>query len=339
MNITYLYRQPGTGHSIEALFDSIQRETEQQTGVFAGRICVPNSSRGLGHVWKNLRFLWSQTAHVFHITGDVHYAVLALPASRTVLTIHDCSTLKNNQNRPVRYALFWLLWYYLPIRRASVVTAISEKTRQELLHYVGNVARKVVVVPNGYAPAFTYQPAAFRGGHPVLLQLGTAPNKNLTRLVAALTGIPCTLLLVGPLSDTLRDELRTHRITYRQYENLNQAGVIQLYLACDMVTFVSTYEGFGMPVLEANAVGRVVLTSVIPPLCDLFAGAAHFVEPTSISAIRAGILTLIHDADYRQSLIDAGRKNAQRYTVQRAAMAYNALYQQVAETYPTPEFA
>ena len=334
MRILYVFRSPGTGHSIEELFGSIRRAMSQQPGVQSDSIQLPYVSQSWWCVWQNLRYLRGLEADVFHITGDVHYAALALPGSRTVLTIHDCSLLKKNRRRPVRFALFWLFWYYLPIRWASQVTVVSEKTRQELIHYVGRIARKAVVVPNGYDPAFTYQPAAFRDHYPILLQMGAAPHKNLPRLLAAIEGIPCLLIIVGPLTDDILQALTNRQIDYRQYVNLSRAEVIRLYKACDMVTFVSTYEGFGMPVLEANAVGRVVLTSDIEPLRELAAKAAHVVDPTSITAIRQGILRLILDDAYRQSLIDAGRMNAQHYTATQTADQYAALYQEWAENTP-----
>lgn len=334
MNITYLYRHPGTGHSIEALFGSVQREVEQQSDSTTRQVCLPYISRGLWSVWQNLRFLRGLTADIFHITGDVHYAALALPASRTVLTIHDCSTLQKNTTRPLRYALFWLLWYYLPIRRAGTVTVISEKTRQELISYLGRAARKAVVVPNGYDPAFTYQPAALRNRTPVLLQVGTAPNKNVLRLLQALEGIPCTLLLVGPLTGTLLNHLQKHRISYRQFEKLDQAQLIQLYTRCDIVTFISTYEGFGMPVLEANAVGRVVISANLSPMTDVAPGAAHFVDPADTALIRTGILKLLHDPPYRQQLIDVGKVNAQRFTIAEVTAQYLTLYQKIADLKP-----
>ena len=337
MQITYLFRHPGTGHSIEGLFASLQQEVDQRSGLFTNRVYLPKISRGLWSVWLNLRFLRSLTADVFHISGDIHYAALVLPAAHTVLTIHDCSTLETNRKRPLRFALFWLLWYYLPVRWAGVVTVVSEKTRQELIHYLGKVAQKVIVVPNGYDPGFDYCPTTCQRHPPVLLQMGTAPNKNLSRLLAALEGIDCTLVLVGPLTKSLSNQLQIFRITYQQYENLNQAEVRQLYLACDIVTFVSTYEGFGMPVLEANAVGRVVITSAIAPMNDLFAGTAHFVEPTSIDAIRAGILRLINDELYRQTLIEAGRLNAQYYTVRQSADQYVSLYHKMSLLQPASE--
>ena len=337
MTITYLIRSPGTGHSIEALFDSVQREVDRQPGIRTNRVCLPHISRGLRSVWQNLRFVRTLKSDIFHITGDVHYAALVLPGSRTMLTIHDCSTLIKNERRPIRFALFWLFWYYLPIRRASVVTAVSEKTRRELIGYVGHIAQKVVVVSNGYDSAFTHQPASFRASRPGLLQVGTAPNKNLLRLITALNGIPCTLLLVGPLSDTIRAALREQSIDCQHYENLSQAEVIQLYTDCDIVTFVSTYEGFGMPVLEANATGRAVITSINSPMYDLAPGSAHFVDPMDTVSIRQGILRLITDTDYRQELVKAGLLSAQRYTAAITASHYRALYQQMAPVQPIPQ--
>lgn len=360
MTITYLFRSPGTGHSIEELFGGIRREMARQPARRTDAVHLPCVSRGLRSVWQNLRFVARQSwPGLIHVTGDVHYAALALPASRTVLTIHDCITLEKARGRPVRYALFWLLWFYLPIRRAAVVTTVSEKTRQDLLQYVGKIAEKVAVVPNGYDPAFVARPfvarpiqagpglaelrsfshegsGQSRPGHegPVLLQIGTAPHKNLSRLAEALDGIACTLVIVGPLTEAAIADLTKRRIAYRNYVNLSRAEISQLYADCDMVTFVSLYEGFGMPILEANTVGRAVITSDRSPMRDVAGGAAHLVDPANVMDIRQGILRLIQDDLYRQRLIDAGYRNAQRYTMPMVTAQYAALYDRLAHNEP-----
>lgn len=327
MTVIYVVRSPGTGHSIEALFDSIQREVEQQ-GIPTNRIQLPRISQGLRSVWQNLRFVKRLSADIFHITGDVHYVTLALPASRTILTIHDCSLLETNRNRPLRYAFFWLLWYYLPIKRAAIVTVVSEKTRYDLVRYVGRAARNVQVIPNSYDPLFTYQPRPFYHEQPVLLQVGTAPNKNLSRLLAAIEGIRCTLVIIGPLAKSTLADLQKKRINYRNYVNVSRSDVVQCYVNCDIVTFVSTYEGFGLPIVEANAVGRAVITSNNSPMSEVANGAAHVVDPTDIAAIRQGILTLIQDATYRETLVQRGLQNARNYTVKTAVARYETLYRQ-----------
>ena len=81
MTITYLVRSPGTGHSIEALFGSIQQEIDQQPGIRTSRVYLPRISRGWRSVWQNLRFVRTLKSDIFHITGDVHYTALALPRS------------------------------------------------------------------------------------------------------------------------------------------------------------------------------------------------------------------------------------------------------------------
>ncbi|GAB2596286.1 glycosyltransferase family 4 protein [Spirosoma areae] len=332
--ITYVFRSPGTGHSIDELFGSIEHEMRQKSGMSTRIVRLPHISRGVRSLWQNLQVVRKLRADVFHVTGDVHYAALALPASHTVLTIHDCFLLQKNRRNPLRYALFWLVWYYLPIRRAALVTAVSEKTRLELIRYLGRTAHKVQVVPNGYAPCFTHQPRAVCTTPPSLLQIGTAPHKNLFRLMAAIDGIPCTLVIVGTLTETIRRDLHLRKIAYRHYVNISRADMVTRYGEADIVTFVSTYEGFGMPIPEANATGRAVLTSNQSPMREVAGEAACFVDPNDVTSIRNGILRLIQDDTYRQKLIDAGLNNARQYTVARTAALYANLYQQLAPSYP-----
>ncbi|QJD77445.1 glycosyltransferase family 4 protein [Spirosoma rhododendri] len=330
MRITYLFRSPGTGYSIETLFGTIRQAVGQQTGTGPDSVYLPRVSRSLRDVWHNLRFIRRQRFQgIVHITGDVQYAALALPASRTVLTIHDCIPLERFRHRPLRYALFWLIWYYLPIRRARVVTTISEKTRQDLLRYVGRVAEKVIVVPNAVDPAFLAQPADFNTINPIILQVGTASHKNIPRLLDALTGIPCTLRLVGPLTPDLRKRLQQNAIHYESYQNLDSTSILKIYTESDLVTFTSTYEGFGMPIVEANAVGRAVLTSAISPLRDVAGDAAHLVDPADTEAIQQGVSRLINDTAYRQQLIDAGYRNARRFSPEMIAVHYLTQYQRL----------
>ncbi len=340
MTVTYLFRSPGTGHSIEALFGCIRREVSQQSDVTTTEIRLPHVSRSLRDVWRNIRFVRRQTiGDVVHITGDAHYTAMALPGSRTVLTIHDCITLERNQTRPIRYALFWLLWFYWPICRAAIVTTPSEKTRQELIRHMGRVAEKAVVVPNSVDSSFTFQPQSFDHNRPVLLQVGTASHKNLARVIEAIEHINCTLIIIGPLTAEVVADLQKRRITYQNHVNLGGAEMIKAYMTCDMVMFVSTFEGFGMPILEANAVGRAVITSDMAPMRDVAGKAAHLVNPADVVAIRRGIQRVIQDEVYRQQLIDAGRQNAQRYRVANVATYYSTLYQRLTPNQVSTELA
>ena len=69
--------------------------------------------------------------------------------------------------------------------------------------------------------------------------------------------------------------------------------VVALYQSCDAVCFVSTYEGFGLPILKAQAVGRPVLTSDISPLREVAGEGALKVDPLDVAAIRSGLTRLI----------------------------------------------
>jgi glycosyltransferase involved in cell wall biosynthesis len=169
-------------------------------------------------------------------------------------------------------------------------------------------------------------PKTFNKQEPVILQIGTKPNKNVTRLVQALKGISCRLEIVGEVSESLRSELEACQVRYNDSKNLTNEQVLEKYQSCDILSFVSTYEGFGMPIVEANATGRVVVTSNILSMPEVAGDAAHLVDPFDVSSIRAGILKVIEDDHYREKLIANGFKNRQRFDVNEIAQQFTSVY-------------
>lgn len=332
VRLLYLFRKRNSGFSIEGLFAYLSEYVGSQHPYAIERVYLPHMTLRPRNLWANLRMARQQRADVYHITGDVHYLMLALPPARTVLTIHDCISLERQvaAGNWVQYRLLWLLFYYLPMRRATYITTVSEKSKQELARYVGpRLAGKVRVVPNYVNPRFKPATGTFNEACPTILQVGTNSHKNLPRLIDALTGISCTLVIVGRLSVEQQAHLVNANIKYVLKEQLTDEEMVSEYERCDMVAFVSTYEGFGLPILEANAVGRPILTADISPLREIAGEAACLANPYSVASIRAGLYRIITDAVCRKQLIQTGYSNVDRYSMKQVAAQYKAIYQEI----------
>lgn len=98
-----------------------------------------------------------------------------------------------------------------------------------------------------------------------------------------------------------------------------------------MVAFASTFEGFGMPIIEANITGRVVVTSNTSSMPEVAANAAEFVNPLDVEDIRRGFLKVINEDAYREQLIENGFTNAKRFNKQTIANQYFNLYRTIAK--------
>ena len=101
------------------------------------------------------------------------------------------------------------------------------------------------------------------------------------------------------------------------------------YADCDLVSFVSVGEGFGVPILEAQASGRPLITSDLSPMREVAGEGACLVDPSDVAAIRAGIRKIIDDADYRRQLVARGLKNAARYSPATVGGRYLELYRRM----------
>jgi glycosyltransferase involved in cell wall biosynthesis len=264
---------------------------------------------------------------VAHVVGDVNFLALGTDPARTVLTVHDLEFLE--RARGPKAALYRLLWLRLPSRRAAVVTTPTAAVRDELVAVTGIDPDAVRVVPDPVDPAFVHVARTF-GDPPVVLQVGTRSNKNLERVARALEGITCRLVVVGRLSPAQTALMQACGVAFEERVDLSREEIVTAYRDADLVTFVSTTEGFGVPIVEAQASGRPVVIGDVAPLPEVAGEGACRVDPYDVAAIRAGIRRVLEDASYREELVAAGLRNAERFEAGRVAGAFAAIYDELA---------
>ena len=330
IDVYFFQRKPrqGFSFSLEFIFEDVRRRLSSNinASVLISR-CYNN-----GYLSKLVNILEAairQGDTVNHITGEVHFLDLLMKKSRVVLTIHDCGMI----HRKTGFAKMIVKWLYLsgPVRRASIVTAVSEKTKREIIEYTGCDAKKIRVVPVAVDPKYMPMPKVFNKTNPTILQIGTGYNKNLLGLIDALKNLPCTLIIIGKLSNEQLMALSNNKITYRNEYNVPSERLLEVYHECDILSFVSTFEGFGMPIIEANAVERVVVSSNLSSMPEVANNAACLVDPFDVLSIRSGIEKVINDDLYREQLINNGRINKLRFEPQSIADLYLDIYMEVAE--------
>jgi glycosyltransferase involved in cell wall biosynthesis len=325
MIVCYYHRKPhGNAFSIEGVFRAV---CEALPSEFQAKEWFCRFHRGIaGRLYNVIEAAFRQGT-INHVVGDVHYLVLSLPKRRTILTIHDCvspRTLKGFK----QFALV-LLWYKLPVARCAAVTTVSEFSKQEVLHYVHCAPERIRVIHDPVARQFVPDPKPFNVACPIILQVGTGRNKNIPRVAEAIDGLRCHLDIIGRLDEPQRQVLSRHGISYSESWNLTTEQVAERYRRCDLVVFASTYEGFGLPIVEANATGRPVITSNICSMPEIAGSAACLVDPFDCTSVREGILRVIGDADYRSHLVAEGFENVKRFQADVIAAQYAVLYREV----------
>ena len=327
IHVSYLQRKPRPkqNYSLEFIFDDLRHRLSGDIRPTVHR--APFYSNGL---IRRTLIAFSAALHqgeLNHITGDINYASLLLSRKRTLLTILDAGVMDGKHG--LRKVLLDWIWFRLPAKSAQMITTISESAKKDILKYVDVPDEKIRVIPVAVSPHFKWSPKEFNTSCPRILQVGTKKNKNIERLITSLLGLSCKLQIIGPLTDALRTQLNANEIDYENWSNLSIDEVVRKYQQCDLLTFCSTYEGFGMPIVEANVVGRPVVTSDISSMPEVAGNAACLVDPFDSASIRSGIRRVIKDVDYRSKLIANGRVNAERFDANNIAEQYLAIYKEM----------
>jgi glycosyltransferase involved in cell wall biosynthesis len=332
IRVTHYERRPRVEYqSIERIFEDVRRELAPD--ILAR---VEKSRFDSNSLWRcafnALEAIFRQ-GDVNHVTGDSHYLAIFLSHRKTVVTIHDCVMMSRLQG--AKRFFYWLFWLWLPTKRASIVVTVSDKSQTELQGFVNIAPNKLRIIPNGISNEFTHQASeGTKRNTRNLLQIGTGPNKNLERIIAALNGLQCHLTIIGNPSESQIQLLHLHRVQYTIKAGLDRNQIVDEYRACDALLFLSTYEGFGLPILEANAVGRAVITSNIEPMLTVAGPSGFFIDPNDIEQIRAAIAKVLDNTAFRQELVVNGLKNASKYHIRNVGLAHEAIYRELALAKP-----
>lgn len=269
----------------------------------------------------------------------------------TVVTIHDLGY----HWFPAAHT--WTQRFYLPLSTrwnaavASHVITPSAFTAQDLHNRYGTPMQKICVIHEAAAAPVTEvaAPPTVENGAwqrdklPSIyaLYVGTLqPRKNLQRLLQAYAKLVHTgqikwhLLLAGApgwqpedlagLAATLSVRDQVHLLGYVSDEQL-----VTLYGGARFFAFPSLFEGFGLPVLEAQSYGVPVMTANNSSLPEIAGDAALLVDPTDVDAIADAMLRLSEDEALRQTLIERGYANTKRFSWEKAARETLAVFEKV----------
>ncbi len=284
---------------------------------------------------------------------DVYHSLFPLapiwPPMLSLLTLHDLQPFLDpdfhgRRLRPVRwmYERFYHYVYPGSMRLAKWIIVDSEATRQSLRRFFPELAPRAIVVPLGLTAAEATPPEPeevetvkkrYRLDAPYLLYYGsTRPNKNLARLVAAFARLRREspefashqlLLITRPdrfFADALAVvERETLRANVRVIEPVSERERRALLRGARVFCFPTLYEGFGLPVLEAQAVGTPVLASTNGALPEVGGEGALYADPFSVASIADGLRRLLGDEPLRAALAEKGRLNAARFSWEESA--------------------
>ena len=324
MKVIYFHRNAKAGFSINKVTQTIVREIEDKEEYY-----MPSAGSGIKDLIANIQFIRKhrRKGAIHHITGDVHYGILGLIGYKSVLTIHDTVGLDFVKMSKVKSLIYELLWFRIPIMLATKVLCISEVTKSYLMKYSSR--KDIQVIHDAIDSTLQFSTPKPIEGTAKILFIGIKDNKNLIRCFEALKGIDCHVTIVGKLKPEQVKSLEDNGISYTSKFNLSDEELNAEYYNCDIVSFCSLFEGFGMPALEANQAGRPVLCSTIPVLKEVAGDAACYADPYDVNSIREGYLRIINDDVYRKRLIENGKTNVLYYLPSVIKRQWEGVYKSI----------
>jgi glycosyltransferase involved in cell wall biosynthesis len=275
-----------------------------------------------------------------------------------VVTVHDLNWLINpryNYHHPLRawaYALFYRPNLIAALREADRILSVSRSTRRAIIEYAPWYAHKICVTYNGFDPtrlrplardeAYARLAPYLEPERPFILTVGQgAPYKNHLNAVrgfmAAFGGrSDYRMILVQRTAsrDSALQAMLRHPQVQAQVQVLPYATPEMLNALLSVARVLlhpSYYEGFGLPLVEAMAMGTPIVTSKVSAMPEVVGPAAMLVDPADPHAIASALVTLDRDEALRKRLIAAGLKRVRRFHWRLCAAQTLQVYRELAQ--------
>lgn len=301
------------------------------------------------------RYLWEQSIlplqlarHRVDLVHSLGYVGPLYPPCRHVVSVPDLNYLAFRDL--MEGARQRILSTLIPrvARRAAHVVTISEYSKRQITTHIGIADEKVTVtylaarVPADTKVSSGEQiPGRYGISHPYLIAFSSlSPHKNIVRLIQAFAQVceeaPHHLVLMGhlPPGVDIRGEIERAGITSRVVITgyVPDEDIAPLLSHADLFVFPSLYEGFGLPVLEAQQAGVAVACSTAASLPEVAGEAAAMFDPHSVPEMASAIRRCLQDPVLRTSLVQKGHRNRERFSWTRTARETLGIYERVQET-------
>lgn len=307
---------------------------------FRGNYVIEECSPGF--LWQD-RALWNRSDLdvVFFITP---FIPLFFHPWKSVVMVHDLEHFRNR-----RFTLNKVLVRFMhaqAIRRATIVAAISQETKKDILRFIKIRKTKLHVIRQGFTKVCDSPPREVPGiKKPFLLSVGVVKErKNTLRIIEAFgilktrKKIPHTLIVAGSLShdkysDRIRAVMGAHNLTNEvQFLTFKDDRKLSfLYREADVLVYPTLHEGFGAPIMEAMHCGLPVVTSNLPVHRETAGPAGCFTNPRDSGDIARVIYTLLSDKREIERQKQIGKLHAQSYSWEHTAAAYRDVFRSLVE--------
>ncbi|MDQ3098711.1 MAG: glycosyltransferase family 4 protein [bacterium] len=298
--------------------------------------------------WTQLglaREIWKHPPDVLFVPAHT-LPVIRRRKIKTVVTIHDLGYEYLPQYHQFPQKLWLNRSTEYAVSHAHKLIAVSEATKDDLIHKLHAIPDRISVIYEGFGWDNLYKQQISKPGDALLTHyalssqylffLGTVqPRKNLIRVIQAFSLLlknphikdhypDLKLALAGKkgwLSDDIYCEPKRLEIEDRVLflGHISDLDAMSLLKGALCFVFPSLFEGFGLPIIEAQALGTPVVTSNKKPMTEIGADACEYVNPEDVQNIADGILKVIKDSQYSSLLRKKGLLNVQRFSWRKAA--------------------
>jgi glycosyltransferase involved in cell wall biosynthesis len=309
--------------------------------------CYPSASGKLAKlVWPNLVLPQNAARDAFDLVhATTHYGTFVPCRYRNVITVTDVSPLLHPETHGRMQVQYHRHLLPFVLKRADVVLTISESSKKDIVRCCGIAEDKVEVILLGVDARF--KPAAAADSEFIrnlperfILNIGTLEaRKNLPRLLEAFAlarkkGLPHKLLIGGArgwrlsnLAGIVERHALENDVVFLGF--VEDADLPALYGRAEFFVYPSSYEGFGMPILEAMACGTPVITSNCSSMPEVSGDAALLIDPFDVSDLAARMIELAASRDLRTSLCTRGLARAARFSWEKTAQETLAVYERL----------
>ena len=295
---------------------------------------VRRKGRATGH-------LWEQTVLPSALQGPLLNLCNTAPVVRScqIVCIHDANVYRTPESYDRRFRLLYRTMQPLLARRAAKIATVSHDSARQLAEYLPLRADSFAVLPNGHEHVFRWDASAgtifdsvSQRRRFVLLLGSRARHKNATMVLGladALEALGLDLLVAGSWTGIFAAEDKIEAPNIRWLGKVTDDDLALLFSRALCLAFPSYTEGFGLPVLEAMALGCPVVSSDRASLPEVCGAAALMASPDNPAAWLAHFSRLAESDTMRETMRGAGRIQARRFSWSDTARGYLDLLESV----------